>query len=176
MKLRNEIEPKIIEAERIFPKVLDLIREYDDAYDNEDEEQQEKIFATLSTLTGKDISEDDLFEHWEGDSDEITAFQFSLAAPLTLSSPLSQEELLEIIRRIRDSKHEKFQDIGNNVPFSKDMLWWVLQDYYSGLLEMNLKLPKKFSIHSLFNRQKVNGKYIEYTSEEILEKILSVVK
>lgn len=67
------------------------------------------------------------------------------------------------------------KDIDEKAPFPKELIWWRLNDYYLDLLELNLKLPKKFSIASLFNRQKVNGKYIEFTSEEILEKILGAI-
>lgn len=38
MKLREEIELKIIQAEEIYLQVLNLIYEYDDACDNEDDD------------------------------------------------------------------------------------------------------------------------------------------
>lgn len=176
MKLREEIEPKIIQAEEIYPQVLNLIHEYDDACDNEDDDKCEAVARQLSELTGKEITEDDLFEHWEIDGDDQIAFGFSLAEPSILSTPLSKDELFEIIQRIRDPKHADFKDIDENAPFPKKLIWWRLNDYYIDLLELNLKLPKKFSIGNLFNRQKVKGEYKEFTSEEILEKILGVIK
>ena len=176
MKLREEIEPKIIQAEEIYPQVLNLIHEYDDACDNEDDNKCEEVARQLSELTGKEITEDDLFEHWELDGDDQIAFGFSLAEPSILSTPLSKDELFEIVQRIRDPKHDDLKEIDENAPFPKELLWWRLNDYYIDLLELNLKLPKRFSIASLFNRQKVNGEYVEFTSEEILEKILGVIK
>lgn len=176
MKLREEIEPKIIQAEEIYPQVLNLIHEYDDACDDENDEKCEEIVRQLSELTGKEITEDDLFEHWEVDGDDQIAFGFSLAEPSLLSSSLSKDELFEIVQRIRDPKHDDLNYIDKNVPFPKELIWWRLNDYYIDLLELNLKLPKKFSIASLFNRQKVNGKYVEFTPAEILEKILGVIK
>lgn len=176
MKLREEIEPKIIQAEEIYPQVLNLIYEYDDAWDNEDDDKCEAVARQLSELTGKEITGDDLFEHWEVDGDDQIAFGFSLAEPSILSTPLSKDELFEIIQRIRDPKHDDFKDIDENAPFPKELIWWRLKDYYIGLLKLNLKLPKKFSIASLFNSQKVNGGYKGLTSEEILEKILGVIK
>lgn len=176
MKLRDEIEPKIIQAEEIYSQVLDLIHEYDDACDDEDDDKCEEVTRKLSELTGKEITEDDLFEHWEVDGDDQIAFGFSLAEPTILSTPLSKDELFEIVQRIRDPKHDDLKEIAENAPFPKELMWSRLNDYYIDLLELNLKLPKKFSIASLFNRQKVNGVYVEYTSEEILEKIIGVMK
>lgn len=176
MKLREEIEPKIIQAEEIYPQVLNLIHEYDDACDNEDDDKCEEVARQLSELTGKEITEEDLFEHWEVDGDNQIAFGFSLAEPTVLSTPLSKDELFEIVQRIRDPKHDDLKEIAENTPFPKELMWWRLNDYYIDLLELNLKLPKKFSIANLFNRQKVNGEYVEFTSEEILEKILGVMK
>ena len=176
MKLREEIEPKISQAEEIYPQVLNLIHEYDDACDDENDEKCEEVVRQLSELTGKEITEDDLFEHWEVDGDDQIAFGFSLAEPSLLSSSLSKDELFEIVQRIRDPKHDDLNYIDKNVPFPKELIWWRLNDYYIELLELNLKLPKTFSIASLFNRQKVNGKYVEFTPAEILEKILGVIK
>lgn len=175
MKLREEIEPKIIQAEEIYPQVLNLIHEYDDACDNEDDDRCEEIVRQLSELTGKEITEDDLFEHWEVDGDDQIAFGFSLAEPSILYTPLSKDELFEIVRRIRDPKHDDLRYIEEKALFPKELIWWRLNDYYIELLELNLKLPKKFSIASLFNRQKVNGEYVEFTSEEILKKILGAI-
>ena len=72
--------------------------------------------------------------------------------------------------------NDDLKEIAENAPFPKELMWSRLNDYYIDLLELNLKLPKKFSIASLFNRQKVNGEYVEYTSEEILEKIIGAMK
>lgn len=176
MKLRNEIEPKILQAEEIYPQVLNLIYEYDNAWDNEDDDKCEEVARKLSELTGKEITEDDLFEHWEVNGDDQIAFGFSLAEPIVLSTPLSKDELFEIVQRISNPEHDDLKEIDENAPFPKDLMWWRLNDYYIGLLELNLKLPKKFSVASLFYRQKVNGEYVEYTPEEILEKILGVMK
>lgn len=176
MKLRNEIEPKIIQAEEIYPQVLNLIYEYDNACDNEVHDKCEEVVRKLSELTGKEITEDDLFEHWEGDGVDQIAFGFSLTEPTVLSTPLSKDELFEIIQRMSNPEHDDLKEIDENAPFPKELMWFRLKDYYMNLLKLNLKLPKKFSIRSLFNRQKVNGEYVEYTPEEIFEKILGAIK
>lgn len=176
MKLREEIEPKIVQAEEIYPQVLNLIHEYDDACDNEDDDKCEEIARQLSELTGKEITEDDLFEHWEGLFDEELAFRFSLAEAPILSSPLSKEEVLEILQRMKVPEHESYPEIDENAPYPNEDLWYSLKDYYFSLLKKNLKLPKKFILADLFNSHLIDGKYIEYTAEEVLEKILSVMK
>ena len=84
--------------------------------------------------------------------------------------------MFEIVQRIRDPKHDDLKNIDKNAPFPKELIWWRPSDYYIDLLELNLKLPKEFSIASLFNRQKTHGEYIEYTPKDILEKNLGVMK
>lgn len=70
MKLRDEIECNIIKAKQIYPQVLDLIDKYDNVCNIEDKEKCVEIIQQLSILTGKHITENDLFEHWEGDGTE----------------------------------------------------------------------------------------------------------
>lgn len=176
MKLREEIEPKIAQAEQIFPQVLNLIHEYDNACDNEDDDKCEEVARQLSELTGKEITEDDLFEHWEVDSDYQIAFGFSLAEAPILSSPLSEEELLDILRRMKVPEHETYSEIDGNAPYGNEDLWYSLNDYYFSLLKKNLKLHKKFNLANLFHSHLIDGKYIEYTPNEVLEKILNVMK
>lgn len=176
MKLREEIEPKIAEAETIFPRVLKLIHAYDDAVDEEDEAKCEEVCQQMSELTGKEITEDDLFEHWEEDDDELIAFGLSLADPCTLTVPLSKEELLEIIRRIQDPKHEDLSWVDKKAPFPATQMWPTLCDYYTALLELNLNLPEDCAVSDFFDSQKVKGAYREPTPEEVLQKILSAAK
>lgn len=176
MKLREEIEPKIIQAEDIYLQVLSLIHEYDDACDNEDDDKCEEVARQLSELTGKEITKDDLFEHWEGCFDEELAFHFSLAEAPILSTPLSKEELFEIIERMKIPEHETYPEIGENAPYPNEDLWYSLNDYYFSLLKKNLKLPKKYNLAGLFQSHLIEGKYVEFTSEEVLEKILGVIK
>ena len=62
MKLRDEIECNIIKAKQIYPQVLDLIDKYDNVCNIEDKEKCAEIIQQLSILTGKHITENDLFE------------------------------------------------------------------------------------------------------------------
>lgn len=176
MKLREEIEPKIAQAEQIFLHVLNLIHEYDSACDNADDDKCEEVARQLSELTGKEITESDLFEHWEVDSDYQIAFDFSLSEAPILSSPLSEEELLEILRRMIEPEHKTYSEIDGNAPYPKENLWYSLKGYYFSLLKKNLKLPKKFNLANLFHCHLIDGKYIEYTPNEVLEEILNVMK
>ena len=93
MKLRDEIECNIIKAKQIYPQVLDLIDKYDNACNIEDKEKCVEIIQQLSILTGKHITENDLFEHWEGDGTEELAFRFCLSEPPTLATPLLEKNL-----------------------------------------------------------------------------------
>lgn len=153
MKLRDEIECNIIKAKQIYPQVLDLIDKYDNACNIEDKEKCAEIIRQLSILTGKHITENDLFEHWEGDGTEELAFRFCLSEPPTLSSPLLEQELFEIIQRICEPKYEPYPELYEDIPYPKEWvkewLWIPLNCvYYFPLLEKNLNLPKSFNIRT----------------------------
>lgn len=168
MQLRKEIEPKMEIAEERYPHILKLILAYTDYCDengDEDNTEYEKLEKQLHEITGKDMSEFDLWEWWEGDGAENLAFDISLPEPETVDS-ITKEELTEIIRRLKtypqpDENDESFQAL-----FYPRTLFG--NDYYHHFLEMNFVTYDS----GLFERQKdKNGNYFEYSIEEVVEKL-----
>lgn len=85
MELRKEIEPQFDIAEQHYPEILKLILDYTDYCDengDEDNAEYTKLEEKLHKLTGKDMSQFDLWEWWEGDGAENIAFDISLPKPL----------------------------------------------------------------------------------------------
>ncbi|MDU1892167.1 MAG: hypothetical protein E6767_15895 [Dysgonomonas sp.] len=167
MKLRPELEPKIEIAEKLFSQIMELISLYDEGYDDSDNERMQSAVDQMNRLTNKDLKIDNLFEYWEGESQEELAFKIALPEAKRVDG-ISRGELLEIIKRI-----QSFDDFGVSkvlseldVPVS-DALAYA---YYFPLLERNFSHPEP---SDLFDRQLVDGEYIEYTSEEIADIILS---
>ena len=165
MKLRPELEPKIATAEKLFPQIVELITIYDDGYDNDDREKIATAINQINSLTGKNITEDDLFEYWEGYSKEELALQFAIPEPVKVDN-ITKDELLEIMKRM-----QSFDDDGISETLSAlgaPLSYILTYEYYSPLLEQNFSYPEPYG---LFERQKINGNYIELTAEEIAEKI-----
>ena len=96
MKLREEIEPKIIQIEKICPQISRLLRGYDSEKDN----KCLNIIKKISELTHKVITKDILSEYMEDDSICMVALRLSIGTPPLLHIPLSCDELLEIIQSI----------------------------------------------------------------------------
>lgn len=168
MKLRSELEPDIEVTQKIFPRVLELISRYDEACDNDDSQTITQVIAEINTLTNKNITEEDLFEYWENESQEEVAFKFSIPDPIKVDT-ITRDELLEIIRRM-----QSFDDTGIDrlsvarIPPASGII--LADEYYLPLLERNFSFPE---INELFELQQVNGEWIELTTEEIADKILS---
>ncbi|MDH6307536.1 hypothetical protein M2451_000685 [Dysgonomonas sp. PFB1-18] len=167
MKLRDELEPKIEIAENLFSKIMELISLYDDAYDNSNKEKMQSAIDEMNQLTNKSIVISDLFEYWEGESLEELAFKISLPDPIKVDH-ISREELLELIRRVQSFEDEGVSDklMELDVPLSSVLSY----SYYIPLLERNFSYSE---ISGLFDRQFINGEYIEYSTEEIADIILS---
>lgn len=133
MKLREEIEPKIIQIEKICPQISRLLRGYDSEKDN----KCLNIIKKISELTHKVITKDILSEYMEDDSICMVALRLSIGTPPLLHIPLSCDELLEIIQRIHSKNYVEYKVKA----FPEDELWWVLShDYYVPLLEKNMEL------------------------------------
>ena len=160
MKLREEIEPKIIQIEKICPQISRLLRGYDSEKDN----KCLNIIKKISELTHKVITKDILSEYMEDDSICMVALRLSIGTPPLLHIPLSCDELLEIIQRIHSKN------------FPEDELWWVLShDYYVPLLEKNMELSEPSLIREMLYQETVFDS-LRYKPEEVLEKILGVMK
>lgn len=170
MKLRECIEPKIIQAEEIYPQVLSLLYGYDNVCDNDD--KCLGIMKQLSELTHKVITKDILSEYMEDDSICMVALRLSITDPPLLPTTLSRDELFEIIQRIYSKNHIEYKV--NDFP--EDELWWVLShDYYIPLLEKNMELSEPSLICKLLYQETVFDS-LRYKPEEILEQILGVMK
>ncbi len=170
MKLREEIEPKIIQIEKICPQVLRLLR----GYDSEDDNKCLDIIKKLSELTHKVITKDILSKCMKEEDDSIcmVALRLSIGIPPLLHASLSCDELLEVIQRI----HSKNYVVYKVKAFPEDELWWVLShDYYVPLLEKNMDLSEPSLIREMLYQETVFDS-LRYKPEEILEKILGVMK
>lgn len=168
MKLREEIEPKIIQIEKTCPQVSRLLRGYDSEKDNKCLD----IIKKLSELTHKVITKDILSEYMEDDSICMVALRLSIGTPLLLHIPLSCDELLEIIKRIHSKNYVEYKVKA----FPEDELWWVLShDYYVPLLEKNMELSEPSLIREMLYQETVFDS-LRYKPEEVLEKILGVMK
>ena len=168
MKLREEIEPKIIQIEKICPQISRLLRGYDSEKDN----KCLNIIKKISELTHKVITKDILSEYMEDDSICMVALRLSIGTPPLLHIPLSCDELLEIIQRIHSKNYVEYKVKA----FPEDELWWVLShDYYVPLLEKNMELSEPSLIREMLYQKTVFDS-LRYKPEEVLEKILGVMK
>lgn len=168
MKLREEIEPKIIQIEKICPQISRLLRGYDSEKDN----KCLNIIKKISELTHKVITKDILSEYMEDDSICMVALRLSIGTPPLLHIPLSCDELLEIIQRIHSKNYVEYKVKA----FPEDELWWVLShDYYVPLLEKNMELSEPSLIREMLYQETVFDS-LRYKPEEVLEKILGVMK
>ncbi|MCE8619000.1 hypothetical protein R3O04_015530 [Bacteroides hominis] len=168
MKLREEIEPKIIQIEKICPQISRLLRGYDSEKDN----KCLNIIKKISELTHKVITKDILSEYMEDDSICMVALRLSIGTPPLLHIPLSCDELLEIIQRIHSKNNVEYKVKA----FPEDELWWVLShDYYVPLLEKNMELSEPSLIREMLYQETVFDS-LRYKPEEVLEKILGVMK
>lgn len=174
MNLRNELEPKLDIVERLYPQILDLIADYDNAIDSEKYDEIRAIVKKVSELTGKDITEDDLFEYWEADGAGVLAFEMALPPPLKIDK-ITKDELREIARRVKNFEYaDEFADhvTSEELKENKYAFASVLSHkYYMKLIQVNFNYP---SVFKLFQRQKNNGVYAEYTIEDIVEMIFSM--
>lgn len=168
MKLREEIEPKIIQIEKICPQISRLLRGYDSEKDN----KCLNIIKKISELTHKVITKDILSEYMEDDSICMVALRLSIGTPPLLHIPLSCDELLEIIQRIHSKNYVEYKVKA----FPTCELWWVLShDYYVPLLEKNMELSEPSLIREMLYQETVFDS-LRYKPEEVLEKILGVMK
>jgi hypothetical protein len=163
--MRKELEPNLEKSEALYAKIKALIEKYTEYCDeNGDEENIEyKILENkLREITGKDISQYNLWEYWEGEGLEVLSFRISLPEPMIVNN-ITKEELTEIIKRINV---DIFEENDGNI-FLKEFGYY-LGDYYHKLLEINFTNYR----YEYFNRQKgKDGKYFEYSIKEIVEKI-----
>ena len=167
--MRKELEPNREVAEKLYPQIKELIEEYTeycDEYGDEENIEYKKLENKLHEMTGKDISQYNLSEYWEGEGLEVLSFRISLPDPNVVYD-ITKEELTEMIRRLKQDSLEVNSEVNDENDF-KELFNCYLGDYYRKLLEVNFKKYK----HGYFNRQKgKNGEYFEYEVDEIAEKL-----
>ncbi|OJJ21155.1 hypothetical protein BKI52_11340 [marine bacterium AO1-C] len=165
VRLRDEIEPQVKLAEKIYSKVLAKLLDYTtfvDTQGDENNEEYEKVVTYLSELTGKDIANRDyaIWEYWEADGEQRESFKIALPDPVAVEN-ITLNEVTEIVTRIVQLTIPAYL----NTPFvQQNGFVWEISNYYHQFLKLNFK---KYT-PSLFNRQKnKQGEWYEPGIEDI---------
>ncbi len=161
MELRKAIAPDLTTAEQRYPEVLNAILDYTKYCDEHGDEElvvYKQLEERLHQLTDKDMKQFNLYEWWEEEGAEVLAFRISLPDPVVVTD-LLKEELKEIVGRLKTFEAPP----GNDFQFH-----YHLDNYYHAFLALNCKAYNR----KLFQRNKnKEGNYVEYSAEEIVEKI-----
>ncbi|WP_230199391.1 hypothetical protein [Bacillus ndiopicus] len=173
IELRKEIEANFDIAERRYPEVLKLILAYTaycDEHGDEDYAEYAKLESKLNEMTGKDMSQFNLWEWWEADGAENLAFDISLPDPKVVES-ITKEELTEVVRRIKTFEEPNENDHPFKAKFYNRII--SINGYFTNFLKLNFQAYK----HQLFQRNKdKDGNYFEYTQDEIVRKLWNIEK
>ena len=163
MELRKEIEPDFETVEKRYPIALKAIMSYTAYCDENGDEnlvEYNKLADYLHQLTGKDMSQFDLWEWWEEEGVEVLAFRIVLPEPQCVHN-ISMDELYEVVKRLKTDIYTSPED-GS----LKEIFKYHLDEYYKLFLERNFNTydPK------LFERN-INdkGEYFEYTEAQIVQ-------
>lgn len=163
MRLRKEIEPDFETVEKRDPIALKAIMTYTaycDENGDEDLVEYNKLADYLHQLTGKDMSQFNLWEWWEEEGAEVLAFRIVLPEPQCVHN-ISMDELYEVVKRLKTDIYTPSED-GS----LKEIFKYHLDEYYKLFLERNFNTydPK------LFERN-INdkGEYFEYTEAQIVQ-------
>ena len=163
MRLRKEIEPDFETVEKRYPIALKAIMSYTaycDENGDEDLVEYNKLADYLHQLTGKDMSQFNLWEWWEEEGAEVLAFKIVLPEPQCVHN-ISMDELYEVVKRLKTDIYTPSED-GS----LKEIFKYHLDEYYKLFLERNFNTydPK------LFERN-INdkGEYFEYTEAQIVQ-------
>lgn len=163
MQLRKEIEPDFETVEKRYPIALKAIMSYTahcDENGDEDLVGYNKLADYLHQLTGKDMSQFNLWEWWEEEGAEVLAFKIVLPEPQCVHN-ITMDELYEVVKRLKTDIYTPSED-GS----LKEIFKYHLDEYYKLFLERNFNTydPK------LFERN-INdkGEYFEYTEAQIVQ-------
>lgn len=163
MQLRKEIEPDFETVEKRYPIALKAIMSYTaycDENGDEDLVEYNKLADYLHQLTGKDMSQFNLWEWWEEEGAEVLAFKIALPEPQCVRN-ISMDEVHEVVKRLKTDIYTSPED-GS----LKELFKYHLDEYYKLFLERNFNTydPK------LFERN-INdkGEYFEYTEAQIVQ-------
>lgn len=163
MQLRKEIEPDFETVEKRYPIALKAIMSYTaycDENGDEDLVEYNNLADYLHQLTGKDMSQFNLWECWEEEGAEVLAFKIVLPEPQCVHN-ITMDEVYEIVKRLKTDIYTSPED-GS----LKELFKYNLDEYYKLFLERNFNSydPK------LFERNKNDkGEYFEYTEAEIVQ-------
>ena len=163
MRLRKEIEPDFETIEKRYPIALKAIMSYTaycDENGDEDLVEYNNLADYLHQLTGKDMSQFNLWEWWEEEGAEVLAFKIVLPEPQCVHN-ITMDELYEVVKRLKTDIYTPSED-GS----LKELFKYHLDEYYKLFLERNFNTydPK------LFERN-INdkGEYFEYTEAQIVQ-------
>lgn len=163
MQLRKEIEPDFETVEKRYSIALKAIMSYTaycDENGDEDLVEYNKLADYLHQLTGKDMSQFNLWEWWEEEGAEVLAFRIVLPEPQCVHN-VTMDELYEVVKRLKTDIYTPSED-GS----LKEIFKYHLDGYYKLFLERNFNTydPK------LFERN-INdkGEYFEYTEAQIVQ-------
>jgi hypothetical protein len=167
--LRKELEPQLDVAEQRYPEVYAAIMAYTafcDAHGDEDNTKNNKLRDKLQKLTGKDLSDVNLEEWWEEDGAENLAFAISLPSPQKVAD-ITLSELTELVQRAQGLAKPACAATGFQATYYDTVVFSIR--YFHQLLALNFKAYS----HKLFQRnQDSQGKYFEYSTAEIVAKLL----
>ncbi|WP_298507132.1 hypothetical protein [uncultured Maribacter sp.] len=166
MELRTELEPNLKVASELYPVVKKKILDFTDFWDNNPDNaisRHKEVEDELKKLTGKEMSEFDLWEYWEADGVENLAFRISLPNPTKILN-FKKSELKEILTRIKTFEEPTEYE---NDEFLM-LAWTNKSDFYRELLKINFD---KYNFKFFIRNKDKNGNYFEYSVDEIVENL-----
>jgi hypothetical protein len=170
MLLRKELEPRFDVAEKLYPEVYEAITAYATFCDNHGDEEDtgyNDLKIKIQQLTGKDMTNINLWEWWEEEGAENLAFTISLPSPRKVAN-ITLSELTELVKRAQGLEQPANTDTGFQAAFYDTLVFSIR--YFHQLIELNFK---EYS-HKLFQRNKdLRGNYYEYSTAEIVAKLWS---
>ncbi len=131
------------------------------------------IIKKISELTHKVITKDILSEYMEDDSICMVALRLSIGTPPLLHIPLSCDELLEIIQRIHSKNYVEYKVKA----FPEDeLLVGSVTRLLCSVIGKNMELSEPSLIREMLYQKETVFDSLRYKPEEVLEKILGVMK
>jgi len=165
--MRRDLAPDWETAEKLYPIIsshIEKYTEYCDENGDEDFTEYKKLEQCLHEITGKDMSQYNLWQWWEEEGLEVLSFRISLPAP-QLVQDITKEELAEVITLLKSDSTIINQ---NDAESFKNTFSIYLGEYYHDLLKLNFK---KYKREYFMSNKGKNGKYFEYSVQEATEKI-----
>lgn len=168
MELRKELEINIEVITKIYPiikkKILDFTEFCESNSDGDVIIRHKELEQELTKMTGKNMSSFNLWEFYEYDGLENLAFKISIPSPNFICD-FTKEELKEVILRIITFEKCPNQHENNDILM---LIWANKSYYYRELLKVNFK---RYDFKLFIRNKDKNGKYFEYSTDEILEKL-----